>query len=217
MLPHEVFLRELLDLDLTSGEEVVEFLSCFGMIADRYPPGLLPFEHRQAAPPEEPEAVSNHLVDATLFLKTARLLTLHWLAVLERDSIESAWAAEGLTFAVAGDEAAWMYFVECLNYGLRVFTVRVERPGWVPGVDQGAPRPDLYSALCLQLANHISDNAPVRRCANEACRRAFVRQRGGAEYGQYRTAGVIYCSPTCGNSQWQRDHRRRKREERAQP
>ena len=69
----------------------------------------------------------------------------------------------------------------------------------------------LYGVCCLQLYNHIVEEAPYKECANETCRRLFVRQRGRAEHGQYRTIGVKYCSRDCARAQAQREHRRRKR------
>ena len=36
----------------------------------------------------------------------------------------------------------------------------------------------LYSFCCLELFNHIAENAAYQRCANETCGRLFVRQRG---------------------------------------
>lgn len=219
-LPPELFLRELLELDADSDSEVARFLSRFGVIARHYgTAGLWPVTANPSGPPEWPDEVSNHVRDAALFLRTARALTRHWLAVLDEGSVEAAWAAEGFTLQLPTDEALWQYFVECLNVGLRAFTVRAERPfAWLPGETQGTPRPDLYSALCLQLANHITENATVRRCGNEVCRRPFVRQQNPRSHGQNRTEGVLlYCSLSCGNAQWQRDHRRRKRAERKTP
>ncbi|MFD4716533.1 hypothetical protein ACFWN5_43735, partial [Streptomyces sp. NPDC058430] len=43
-------------------------------------------------------------------------------------------------------------------------------------------RPTIYSVAYLQLYNHIAEKATIRECANETCRRSFVRQRGRAEY-----------------------------------
>ena len=67
-----------------------------------------------------------------------------------------------------------------------------------------------FAAMCLQLANHISENAPYRVCRNETCGHIFVRQRGRAAAGRYRTEGVTFCSAACGRAQVQRELRRRR-------
>lgn len=68
----------------------------------------------------------------------------------------------------------------------------------------------LFSVLCLELYNHIAEQASYRRCENETCGRFFVRQSGRSEHGQYRTRGVKYCSAECSRRQAQRAYRRRK-------
>lgn len=212
-MPPELHLRGLLDLPLDDAEAVVGFLDTYGVIG-RPEPSLLPWT---ADVPDSP--LSDRLIhvgEAVLYLATARALVRHWLAYLEGTPLAEAWGS----FGVLHDEQAWTYFVECLNGGLSAFTVRVERP--FPELAdhgdhyvQGRPRAGLYSALCLQLLNQIVEDLPVRRCQNETCRRAFVRQVGGAKHGQYRTEGtLLYCQPSCANSQWQRENRRRKRAER---
>ena len=73
------------------------------------------------------------------------------------------------------------------------------------------PVPRLAAALCLQVLAFISDGLPARRCANEACRQFFTRQRGRSQYGQRRTVGAMYCSSACAKAQTQREYRRRMR------
>ena len=107
---------------------------------------------------------------------------------------------------------------EGLNAGLAPFHVRLEIVDVVEDDDlfaYGRPSPSVYQAMCLQLANHIAENAEYRRCAAQGCEQLFVRQHGRAKYGQHRTRGVLrYCSDDCANRQAQRNHRRRKAEQR---
>ncbi|MER7048339.1 hypothetical protein [Streptomyces jumonjinensis] len=78
-------------------------------------------------------------------------------------------------------------------------------------------RPSVLSVAFLQLYNHLAEKATIRECANETCRRAYVRQRGRAEYGQNRTTGTKYCTRECARAQAQREHRRRRRAAAAAP
>lgn len=78
------------------------------------------------------------------------------------------------------------------------------------------PRPNLYNACCLQLAQYVASEATVKRCANDRCRKPFTTQRGRSEYGQYRSSGVRYCSHLCAKAQSAREQRARRRQEREQ-
>ncbi|MHB8858953.1 MAG: hypothetical protein ACYC6Z_05660 [Thermoleophilia bacterium] len=104
-----------------------------------------------------------------------------------------------------------------LNMGLHPFRVRVENPIPPNGVHPpeilnfGGPLPSLYSVLCLQLSNHVNEYAEYKHCQNETCNELFVRQRGRAKYGYYKTKGdIYYCSSQCAKAQVQRELRRRK-------
>jgi hypothetical protein len=105
---------------------------------------------------------------------------------------------------------------EILTYGLRdglerfgpnvSISEEIEAKG--PATSLGSV--GLYAYCCLELFNHIVEDAPYKRCRNESCDRLFVRQEGRAGYGQHRVRGVKYCSVKCMNAQSQRRFRRKK-------
>jgi hypothetical protein len=101
-----------------------------------------------------------------------------------------------------------------LTAGLRVFHPRVTltapegRPehGWMSGATVS-----LYATCCLELYNHLAEEATYRRCENRRCRRLFVRQKGRAQAGQHRRTGIKYCSSHCARAVAQRKYRERRR------
>jgi hypothetical protein len=93
--------------------------------------------------------------------------------------------------------------VDELNAALRPFSI---------GIGGLTDRyPSILSVVFLQLYNHLAEDATIRECANETCRRNFVRQRGRAEYGQNRTSGIKYCTREGARAQAQRLLRRRRK------
>lgn len=80
-----------------------------------------------------------------------------------------------------------------------------------------SPRPDLFSALCLQVFNAVAAGRSPLVCANETCGRRFFVQQGRAEYRQHRTSGVKFCTDRCARAQAQREYRRRQKQEGSRP
>jgi ribosome-binding protein aMBF1 (putative translation factor) len=96
-------------------------------------------------------------------------------------------------------------FLAVLNKGLRLAHARAINP------EAPEELATIYGACCLQLYNHIAEEAQFKRCANESCRQVFVRQRGRARSGTHRTEGVRFCTRECARAQAQRELRRRKK------
>lgn len=211
LLASELVLRELLEVDVAHDEALIDFCLQHGVLALRFSllttfmTGALDDDGRGYGGLKAGRGCT-HLDDLRLWILTAQAMVHHWLAYLDGASVEEAWDQPHPIFIRVANP--WQAFAESLTAGLKPYRVRVSY--WSPDIDQPPELiPDLFSGLCLQLFNLVVENLPVHSCANETCGRRFVRQRGGAEAGQYRTIGVRFCSPSCARAQAQREYRRR--------
>lgn len=101
-------------------------------------------------------------------------------------------------FEHLGDE-----FLDSMNRALTPFAPKVSLSGW-----SDSERPHVANVAALQVANDIVKQLDEYTCQNETCGRQFTQQRGTAEFGQYRTKGVMYCSKSCAKAQNARNFRR---------
>jgi len=173
------------------------------------PRGILEDDRQAVASRHDwPEWMIAHVDEITLRARIVRNLARHAVAYQRGEDVAAAWPD------CAGERQAWEWFTGYLNAGLQPFRVRA----WVdvgnPDFDIGVPRPSLYGAVLLQLANDLALGIAYQQCHNETCRRTFTRQRGRADFAQYRTSGVLYCDRDCARAQAAREGRRRARDKR---
>jgi len=121
-------------------------------------------------------------------------------------------------------EDLYRFLDEFLGAALQAFHVRplireMEIRGGLSSpskmISRSSPWVSLYGALCLQLANHIAENAEYRTC--KKCGRLFYRQQGRARFGQHHIRGERlpqYCSWSCSHAAAQAQYKKRKVEAR---
>jgi hypothetical protein len=230
---------DLVAVDLDDPAAILEFVSVFGLLGTRSGRAAnnrlslagLTYPH---ASTEIAERLSrDHLrvskADGLHVGEGETLEEFRWAALSMRDLL-SAWRIirkeidadthrwEAPVWEIAEspeDELPWesptgavTVLTAGLSDGIECFAP-VIRSGWeekVPIFDDHWA----YEICCLELFNHIVEEASYKRCANEMCERLFVRQQGRALHGQHRNRGVKYCSPECARAQAQREYRRRK-------
>lgn len=225
-LPSELYLREVMELDLQSEQRILAFVAEYGPPFSLHDPGgdLAPW----LTDPDEPLWLDD--VPRVIFGLSKRswlsyplgLVRLHIWSIrnaarlwqlqtgqLTLEQLQTVW--EPPAPAPQSADEATQFLADILNGGLKPFHARLEI--FRVGQDEHTwtiDSPGLYSALCLQLFNNVAEEAVYITCHNETCGRLFVRQRGRAKQGKYHTTGVKYCSDYCARAQGQREIRRRK-------
>ncbi|MEU9211185.1 hypothetical protein AB0D27_25395 [Streptomyces sp. NPDC048415] len=236
-LPEDFYLRELMELPADDLEGAARMMAAYGPLfgADR---DDLSFDDEDVyyAVQDIPEADSEqqpypfgvHRDLVAIYVRTAQDAITTWLACQREGGLEEL-VRSHVTEETLADlrsqsqhrEQPWPQSLEelqeilidseltslqeVLNRALGLFSIGIG--------DLSDRYPTVYSVAFLQLYNHLVEGATVHHCANEPCGRAFVRQRGRAEYGQHRTTGVKYCSRECARAQAQRELRRRRKQE----
>jgi hypothetical protein len=168
-------------------------------------------EREQISERHKAEMVSPvHAAEVALRVRLMQRTTDHLLAYLDAEPPTRAWRN-------CTDEIhAWRNFTDVVGAALRDFHIRIEAIAVDEPDDELAFGPSgldtsLYSAGMLQLVNDLVAGETVHRCANELCRKQFIRQLGRSRFGGHRKVGTRYCSNTCARAQYQREKRRRDR------
>ncbi|MEE8600287.1 hypothetical protein [Euzebya tangerina] len=152
------------------------------------------------------------VVKSWLELRPDTDLTPAALLIAPREELAALWECRGLPVPSTAIEL--IRSIQRLTNVETVLSPRIEvaPPGAErSGLAFGRPIARILQAMMLQVVDWVAAGVPAKQCANETCAMWFARQSGRAEYGQYRTKGVLYCSRACARAQAQREYRRRRK------
>ncbi|WP_411108625.1 hypothetical protein [Streptomyces sp. c-19] len=232
-LPEDFYLREFMDLDPADLDAIAAMMRTYGHLGGSVGSLSLDVEEHEhytglanrLHPERGPFALHGEL--AALFVGQAQEAISTWVALGHEGGLDTLVEAETTEEELARWQAANSHKEElwprdldqmreellalkvsdlgsALNSALKCFSI---------GLGSLEDRyPTILAVAFLQLYNHLAENATIRECADETCRRAFVRQPGRAAYGQNRTSGIKYCTRECARAQARREHRRRRKQ-----
>lgn len=222
-VPDELWMRELLRLDLSSLAELTQFSNTFGML---WAPSL----GRQA---ESQRLASQLARDLRRFRNLARvLLTVigdapeEATSVLEDDSPGGAVSITRTRTIHRGQVESGLlrWTAAQINRELVSMHPSLAFNEIGSGITAEAAMENilnrefsLANVLAVQMFNFAVQRPHVSHC--EQCKSAYVRHRGRSQYGGHRSdtgKGVKYCSATCANTAAQQRYRDRQRQQKAQ-